>query len=75
MAQNKEQTQLVKDLIRAIEMSHTNRKQLIWVNFFAGIMRGIGTTIGAGLVLAGASVLLHQLGVFNTVSDWFSAIL
>ena len=67
---NKEE-KIFKDLVRAVETAHTNRKKIIWLNFFAGVMRGVGATIGTAFILAIASFILQRFGVFEDVQNWF----
>lgn len=49
-----------------------SKKDIILGNFLGGIAWGLGTVIGAGVVVAIIGAILGQLGVFNAIGSFFS---
>lgn len=47
-------------------IAYLNRPgRLLWINFVVGLLRGLGTALGAGLLAGVAFVLLKRLVVLN----------
>lgn len=53
---------LGKQLERIYDSVHPDRKRFYWMSFLAGILRGVGTIIGATVVIALVVWLLSLLG-------------
>lgn len=49
-----------------------SKKDIMVGNFLGGMAWGLGTVIGAGVVVAILGAILSQLGVFNTIGSFFS---
>lgn len=61
---------LVKDYI---ELLHSTRRQ-IWSSFVRGIFMGLGTVIGATLVVALLLWVLTIFGTFPVIGDFFRTL-
>ena len=51
--------------------------KLLWTNFLIGLARGLGSTIGLALVLAGLFFLLQKIITLNLpfISEWISRLI
>ena len=47
------------------------KKQIITANFLGGLAWGLGSVIGAGVILAFVVWILKALGVFSAISSFF----
>lgn len=48
-----------------------SKKDIIVGNFLGGMFWGIGTVVGAGVIMAIIGTILSQLGVFNAIGGFF----
>ncbi len=51
-----------------------SKKDIIVGNFLGGIFWGIGTVVGAGVIMALIGTILGQLGVFNVIGGFFGQV-
>lgn len=77
-AEEGEYARLGKALTRAIvrdniQVAH-NWKRFITINFIRGLFVGLGSVIGATILVAIALWLLNVFGGLPVVGDWFEAI-
>ncbi len=77
-AEEREYARLGKALTRAIvrdniQVAH-NWKRFITINFIRGLFVGLGSVIGATILVAIALWLLNVFGGLPVVGDWFEAI-
>jgi hypothetical protein len=63
------------NLSEYVELLH-NPWRLFWVNFLAGLARGVGIAIGGSLLVALLLYLLSQIAVLNLplISDFIAEI-
>ena len=51
--------------------TNVSKKNVLIVNFLGGIAWGLGSVIGATIVVATLVCLLNTLGIFSYVKDYF----
>lgn len=61
---------LVKDYVYLL---HSTRRQ-IWSSFVRGVFVGLGTVVGATIVVALLVALLQQLGALPNIGHYFQSI-
>ena len=49
------------------------KKDIIIGNFLGGMFWGIGSVVGAGIVVAAVGFALNLLGVFATIGNFFNS--
>ncbi len=49
-------------------------RKFIWINFFLGLVRGIGTFIGMAILGAILVIILKKLGTFPIIGNFFTKI-
>lgn len=59
--QKKEELKKIELLIQSIENIYPSTKELIWKSFLRGIFIGLGTTIGASIVIAALAYTISEL--------------
>ncbi|MDP3973904.1 MAG: DUF5665 domain-containing protein [Candidatus Daviesbacteria bacterium] len=42
-----------------------NKRQIMWANFLGGVSWGVGTAVGAGLIVAIIGGILNWFGIFD----------
>jgi hypothetical protein len=56
-------------LLEAMEQAFPSTRQLIWRSFLRGIFIGLGTTLGASIVLAGITYILSEFGLAELIEN------
>lgn len=54
--------------------NYTAPRKLLWINFLAGLARGLGLTIGTAIVLALLGSLLTQFLTIPIIGDYIRAL-
>lgn len=52
--------------------AHVRKRDVMLNNFLGGLAWGIGTVVGASVVVAVIGAILRSLGVFNFLSAFFT---
>ncbi|MEK7548324.1 MAG: DUF5665 domain-containing protein [Patescibacteria group bacterium] len=52
----------IQRLVEAIDRTYHHTGLLVWRGFLIGLASGLGATLGVAIVVAGAGILLRQLG-------------
>jgi len=70
MAKNEaEKLRKIEKLIETIDKIYPSTRELIWKSFLRGVFVGLGTTIGASIVLALVTYTISQLKVIPIVKQ------
>lgn len=54
--------------------SHISKKNIIVGNFLGGMAWGLGTVVGAGVLLAIIGSILHAVGIFDAATQFFNSL-
>lgn len=61
--------------IRDILMTMTKPRRLLWLNFIAGISRGLGMTVGTAIVLGFIFIILKSSASLPIIGDYIDQLL
>jgi hypothetical protein len=51
-----------------------SKKDILLGNFLGGLAWGVGSVVGAGIIVAAVGVALNALGVFAAIGNMFSGL-
>ncbi len=51
-----------------------SKGQIMWANFLGGLSWGVGSVMGASVVVALIGWILSQMGVFNAIGGFFEQL-
>lgn len=69
----KAQEKIIERLATVIEQAYLSKRRLFWTNLAAGVIRGIGATVGTAVVVGVAALILQWFGVWEDVQHWLNA--
>lgn len=69
----KAQEKIIERLAVVIEQVYFGKRRLFWTNLAAGVIRGIGATVGTAVVLGVTALILQWFGVWEDVQRWLNA--
>lgn len=72
MPSKKDQT--LERLVKAVERAYDNPSRMMWLNFWSGVAKGLGTTVGAAVIVIITGWILTKAGVFDDVKSWLESI-
>lgn len=52
-----------------------NRKKFLFYNFLSGVVRGVGFTLGTGIILGLILWILSQLITIPIIGEWVSSLI
>lgn len=61
--------------LRDVFMTMTNPKRLLWLNFVAGVARGLGLTVGTAIVLAILFFILKSFVSLPIIGEYINDLI